>query len=86
MTARFEAFPDPMNRWVVWDCQNDTFARIGGDEAIGLGETHATSICDALNRAFDTYAPLQPGADGELPHWLPANVIVKLAPNLPAFG
>jgi hypothetical protein len=49
INQRFEAFPDPMGNWMVWDCQNDDFAMIGTQRMWMLTEQRAQSACVTLN-------------------------------------
>lgn len=48
--SRFEIFQDPINNWVVWDCERDDFARLGLDELFSLSEASARAACELLNR------------------------------------
>jgi hypothetical protein len=49
INQRFEAFPDPMGNWMVWDCQNDDFAMIGTQRMWMLTEQRALAACATLN-------------------------------------
>jgi hypothetical protein len=49
INQRFEAFPDPIGNWMVWDCQNDDFAMIGTQRMWMLTEQRAKSACVTLN-------------------------------------
>ena len=51
MAARFEAFPDPLNNWIVWDVQAEDFAVHDGRPADCLDESDAVAICRMLNQA-----------------------------------
>ncbi|MDQ8732183.1 hypothetical protein [Bradyrhizobium sp. LHD-71] len=49
MDARFEAFPDPLDNWLIWDLHDSHFALLGERLAVGLSEQEANSICVLLN-------------------------------------
>lgn len=51
MTAQFEAFPDPLDNWVVWDLRRDHFAVLGDGFANCLTERKAKAMCNLLNHA-----------------------------------
>lgn len=46
---RFEAFPDPCDNWIVWDNDEDHFAKIGTQRLTSLSESTARSLCSLLN-------------------------------------
>jgi len=45
---RFEAFPDPLNNWIVWDRDQDDFAEVGALSS--LPESRSRAFCSLLNR------------------------------------
>jgi hypothetical protein len=49
---RFEAFPDPLNNWIVWDRDQDDFAEVGTQILSSLPESRARAFCSLLNRLF----------------------------------
>ena len=53
---RFECFPDPLNRWIVWDLVQDDLATIGNDRLIDLTEDKARAACELLNDLTDRIA------------------------------
>ena len=46
---RFEAFPDPLNTWVVWDNKEEFFAEFGSRYLRFLTEAEAKEFCTLLN-------------------------------------
>lgn len=48
-SERFEAFPDPMNNWVVWDRKEQYFAEVGTRYLQSLPEERAKAFCKMLN-------------------------------------
>jgi hypothetical protein len=47
--ARFEAFLDPLNNWVVWDHKEQYFAEVGTRYLWSLPEERAKAFCIMLN-------------------------------------
>jgi len=47
---RFEAFPDPLNNWVVWDRDESDFAEFEGDFLRCLPQFQAQALCSLLNQ------------------------------------
>jgi hypothetical protein len=47
---RFEAFPDPLNNWIVWDRDRDEFAEVGTQVLSSLTQFQARAFCSLLNR------------------------------------
>jgi hypothetical protein len=47
---RFEAFPDPVNNWIVWDRDEDDFAEFEGKVLWCLPRSEAQAFCFLLNR------------------------------------
>jgi hypothetical protein len=47
--ARFEVFPDPVNKWTVWDNEEDDFAEVGTQVLHFLSEREARAFCILLN-------------------------------------
>lgn len=47
---RFEAFPDPVNNWIVWDRIEDDYAEVGTHRLRSLSEAQAKAFCFLLNR------------------------------------
>ena len=41
---RFEAFPDPLNNWIVWDRDEDDFAEVGTQILSSLPESRRASV------------------------------------------
>jgi hypothetical protein len=49
LSMRFEAFLDPMDNWVVWDCKEQYFAEVGTRYLQSLPEGQAKAFCIILN-------------------------------------
>lgn len=49
LESRFEVFPDPFNKWIVWDLDRDNVAEAGCQFLQFLSEVKAREICAALN-------------------------------------
>jgi hypothetical protein len=47
---RFEAFPDPVDNWVVWDHGEDDFAECEGQILSCLSQSRAHAFCALLNK------------------------------------
>jgi hypothetical protein len=50
MAALFEAFPDPLDNWIVWDTRRDDFAMLGSTAAYNLSKEDAIAACSLLNK------------------------------------
>jgi hypothetical protein len=50
MAPQFEAFPDPLDNWIVWDLERDDFAMLGSIPANYLSQDDAIAACKLLNR------------------------------------
>ena len=62
MAARFEAFPDPLNNWIVWDLRQEDFAVHNGQFTDCLNEHEAKAICRMLNQRESENAPAMASA------------------------
>ena len=49
---RFEAFPDPLSNWIVWDHDEENFAEVGTQYLCFLSQARAEAFCCLLNRFF----------------------------------
>ena len=49
---RFEAFPDPLNNWIVWDRDQDDFAEVRTQVLSSLTQSQARAFCSLLNILF----------------------------------
>jgi hypothetical protein len=49
VSMQFEAFLDPMDNWVVWDCKEQYFAEVGTRYLQSLPEGQAKAFCIMLN-------------------------------------
>ena len=47
---RFEAFPDPVDNWIVWDRDEEDFAEVGTHVLRSLPRSQAQAFCSLLNR------------------------------------
>jgi hypothetical protein len=50
LEERFEAFPDPLNNWIVWDVDEDRIAEAQNQLLQFLTEDKARELCALLNR------------------------------------
>jgi hypothetical protein len=51
---RFEAFPDPVHNWIVWDRNEGDFAEVGSHRLRSLSECQAKAFCFLLNRLLSS--------------------------------
>jgi hypothetical protein len=49
---RFEAFPDPVDNWIVWDREENAFAEVGTHTLWSLSQSRAEAFCFLLNKLF----------------------------------
>jgi hypothetical protein len=47
---RFEACPDPLDNWLVWDLDEDDLAEVGTRRLHALSEISARAFCSLLNK------------------------------------
>lgn len=57
---RFEAFQDLADTWVVWDCNEGDFAKVGTCHLCSLDEARAKAFCSLLNRLLGSSLISQP--------------------------
>jgi hypothetical protein len=56
LEERFEAFPDPLNNWIVWDRDEDCVAEANNQFLQFLTESKARELCSLLNRLISKVA------------------------------
>jgi hypothetical protein len=56
LEERFEAFPDPLNNWIVWDRDEDCVAEANNQFLQFLSEGKARELCSLLNRLISKVA------------------------------
>jgi hypothetical protein len=49
MKTRFDAFQDPVNNWIVWDCESNAIVTINSREAIFTNREAAEKCCAIFN-------------------------------------
>jgi hypothetical protein len=49
---RFEAIPDPLDNWMVWDNVEDDVAEVGTQRLRALTQVTARAFCSLLNKLF----------------------------------
>ena len=50
MHDRFEVFPDPLNKWIVWDTEKEDIAELGNQDLQFLSDDVARGFSAVLNR------------------------------------
>ena len=56
MNTRFDAFQDPVNNWIVWDCESNAIVTINSREAIFANREAAEKCCAIFNSVDDSHA------------------------------
>jgi hypothetical protein len=56
MHDRFEVFPDPLDKWIVWDTEKEDIAQLGNQVLQFLSEDEARGISAVLNRQEEMIA------------------------------
>jgi|SwirhisoilCB3_FD_contig_21_16751882_length_203_multi_4_in_0_out_0_1 hypothetical protein len=56
MQDRFEVFPDPLNKWIVWDTEKEDIVELGNQVLQFLSEDEARGFSAVLNRQEEMIA------------------------------
>lgn len=56
MGQRFDCFPDPIGKWMVWDLHTEWVAQVRRRELIGLSEEEARHMHAVLSGEASPYA------------------------------
>jgi len=49
MNIRFDAFQDPVNNWIVWDCESNAIVTINSRDAVFTNREAAEKCCAIFN-------------------------------------